>query len=75
MLNLCFLVITAEVSSIPVVDDNDSLIDIYSRSDITALAKDKAYAQIHLDDMTVHQVNLSSETKIHHMSHQITSFT
>jgi len=31
MLNLCFLVITAEVSSIPVVDDNDSLIDIYSR--------------------------------------------
>ncbi|KAG2260083.1 hypothetical protein Bca52824_079377 [Brassica carinata] len=49
------LLVQAEVSSIPVVDDNDSLIDIYSRSDITALAKDKAYAQIHLDDMTVHQ--------------------
>uniref|UniRef100_M4DPZ5 CBS domain-containing protein n=1 Tax=Brassica campestris TaxID=3711 RepID=M4DPZ5_BRACM len=49
------LLVQAGVSSIPVVDDNDSLIDIYSRSDITALAKDKAYAQIHLDDMTVHQ--------------------
>ncbi|KAF2618467.1 hypothetical protein F2Q68_00042621 [Brassica cretica] len=49
------LLVQAEVSAIPVVDDNDSLIDIYSRSDITALAKDKAYAQIHLDDMTVHQ--------------------
>ena len=30
-------------------------------SDITALAKDKAYAQIHLDDMTVHQVNRSQD--------------
>ncbi|XP_010528891.1 PREDICTED: sucrose nonfermenting 4-like protein isoform X2 [Tarenaya hassleriana] len=49
------LLVQAEVSSIPIVDDNDSLIDIYSRSDITALAKDKAYAQIHLDDMTIHR--------------------
>ena len=37
-------------------------------SDITALAKDKAYAQIHLDDMTVHQVNLLAEAKIHPFS-------
>ncbi|KAB2071445.1 hypothetical protein ES319_A08G222000v1 [Gossypium barbadense] len=49
------LLIQAEVSSIPIVDENDSLLDIYSRSDITALAKDKAYAQIHLDEMSVHQ--------------------
>ncbi|MBA0680840.1 hypothetical protein Goari_012517, partial [Gossypium aridum] len=49
------LLIQAEVSSIPIVDKNDSLLDIYSRSDITALAKDKAYAQIHLDEMSVHQ--------------------
>ncbi|KAK2640377.1 hypothetical protein Ddye_028172 [Dipteronia dyeriana] len=48
------LLVQAEVSSIPVVDDNDSLMDIYSRSDITALAKDKAYAQIHLDEMSLH---------------------
>ncbi|XWS58181.1 hypothetical protein CRYUN_Cryun08bG0012800 [Craigia yunnanensis] len=49
------LLIQAEVSSIPIVDENDSLLDIYSRSDITALAKDKAYAQIHLDKMSIHQ--------------------
>ncbi|KAH9755108.1 Sucrose nonfermenting 4-like protein [Citrus sinensis] len=49
------LLVQADVSSIPIVDDNDSLLDIYSRSDITALAKDKAYAQIHLDEMNIHQ--------------------
>ncbi|CAM8905577.1 unnamed protein product [Rhodiola kirilowii] len=49
------LLIQAHVSSIPIVDDNDSLLDIYSRSDITALARDKAYAHINLDEMTVQQ--------------------
>ncbi|GAV63148.1 CBS domain-containing protein [Cephalotus follicularis] len=49
------LLVQAEVSSIPIVDDNNSLLDIYSRSDITALARDKAYAQIHLDEMSIHQ--------------------
>ncbi|XP_022742949.1 LOW QUALITY PROTEIN: sucrose nonfermenting 4-like protein [Durio zibethinus] len=49
------LLVQAQVSSIPIVDENDSLLDIYSRSDITALAKDKAYAQIHLDEMSIHQ--------------------
>nr|GMD40510.1 sucrose nonfermenting 4-like protein [Ipomoea batatas] len=49
------LLVQAEVSSIPIVDDNDSLLDIYCRSDITALAKDRAYAQIHLDELSIHQ--------------------
>ncbi|KAK1318912.1 Sucrose nonfermenting 4-like protein [Acorus calamus] len=49
------LLVEARVSAIPIVDDNDSLLDIYSRSDITALAKDRAYAQIRLDEMSVHQ--------------------
>ncbi|KAI7991965.1 Sucrose nonfermenting 4-like protein [Camellia lanceoleosa] len=49
------LLVQAEVSSIPIVDDNDSLLDIYCRSDITALAKDRAYAQIRLDEMSMHQ--------------------
>ncbi|XP_059447211.1 sucrose nonfermenting 4-like protein isoform X2 [Corylus avellana] len=44
-----------QVSSIPIVDDNDSLLDIYCRSDITALAKDRAYTHINLDEMTIHQ--------------------
>ncbi|KAK9288546.1 hypothetical protein L1049_017005 [Liquidambar formosana] len=50
------LLVQAQVSSIPIVDDNDSLLDIYSRSDITALAKDTAYAHINLNEMTIHQV-------------------
>ncbi|XP_047311013.1 sucrose nonfermenting 4-like protein [Impatiens glandulifera] len=49
------LLVQAEVSSIPIVDDNDSLLDIYSRSDITALAKDRAYAQIRLDETSINQ--------------------
>lgn len=49
------LLIQAQVSSIPIVDDNDSLLDIYSRSEITALAKDKAYTHINLNEMTIHQ--------------------
>nr|XP_023883342.1 sucrose nonfermenting 4-like protein isoform X2 [Quercus suber] len=47
------LLVQAGVSSIPIVDDNGSLLDIYSRSDITALAKDKVYAQIRLDEMSI----------------------
>ncbi|CAJ2661980.1 sucrose nonfermenting 4-like protein [Trifolium pratense] len=49
------LLVQAQASSIPIVDDNDSLLDIYCRSDIMALAKDKAYTHINLDEMTVQQ--------------------
>ncbi|XP_020576886.1 sucrose nonfermenting 4-like protein isoform X1 [Phalaenopsis equestris] len=49
------LLVQARVSSIPVVNDKDSLLDIYSKSDITALAKDKVYTHIQLDEMTVYQ--------------------
>ncbi|KAM7485111.1 hypothetical protein LguiA_001120 [Lonicera macranthoides] len=49
------LLVQAQVSSIPIVDDNDSLLDLYSRSDITSLAKDKLYTHINLEEMTIHQ--------------------
>ncbi|XP_009801936.1 sucrose nonfermenting 4-like protein isoform X2 [Nicotiana tabacum] len=49
------LLVQAQVSAIPIVDDNDSLLDIYSRSDITALAKDKIYTHISLEEMSIHQ--------------------
>nr|XP_015900020.2 sucrose nonfermenting 4-like protein isoform X1 [Ziziphus jujuba var. spinosa]XP_048320720.1 sucrose nonfermenting 4-like protein isoform X1 [Ziziphus jujuba var. spinosa] len=49
------LLVQAQVSSIPIVDDNDSLLDIYCRSDITALAKDRVYTHINLNEMTIHQ--------------------
>ncbi|KAL1536275.1 AMP-activated serine/threonine-protein kinase regulatory subunit [Salvia divinorum] len=47
--------IQAQVSSIPIVDDNDSLLDVYSRSDITSLARDKIYTHINLEETTIHQ--------------------
>ncbi|KAL7144498.1 hypothetical protein ABFS83_07G016100 [Erythranthe nasuta] len=49
------LLLQAQVSSIPIVDDNDSLLDVYSRSDITTLAKDKIYAHVNLEEITIHQ--------------------
>ncbi|ONM11696.1 AKINbetagamma-1 protein kinase [Zea mays] len=49
------MLVQAGVSSIPIVDENDSLLDTYSRSDITALAKDKVYTHVRLDEMTIHQ--------------------
>lgn len=49
------LLLEAHVSAIPIVNDNGSLLDIYSRSDITALAKDRAYAQVQLDKMNIQQ--------------------
>ncbi|PIN08166.1 5'-AMP-activated protein kinase, gamma subunit [Handroanthus impetiginosus] len=49
------LLIQAQVSSIPIVDDNDSLLDVYSRSDITTLAKNKIYTHINLEETTIHQ--------------------
>ncbi|RWV82664.1 hypothetical protein BHE74_00057743 [Ensete ventricosum] len=50
------LLVQAQVSSIPIIDDHDCLLDAYSRSDITSLAKDNAYARIHLDDMRIYQI-------------------
>ncbi|XP_066366287.1 sucrose nonfermenting 4-like protein [Miscanthus floridulus] len=49
------MLVQAGVSSIPIVDENDALLDTYSRSDITALAKDKVYTHVRLDEMTIHQ--------------------
>ncbi|KAL8121594.1 sucrose nonfermenting 4-like protein [Apium graveolens] len=49
------LLVQAQVSSVPIVDDNDSLLDVYSRSDITSLAKDKVYTHINLQEITIHQ--------------------
>ncbi|KAK5805233.1 hypothetical protein PVK06_032886 [Gossypium arboreum] len=48
------MLVEAHVSSIPIVDDNDSLVDVYCRSDIMALAKGRAYTH-NLNEMTVHQ--------------------
>ncbi|XP_051129952.1 sucrose nonfermenting 4-like protein [Andrographis paniculata] len=49
------LLIQAQVSSIPIVHEHDFLLDVYSRSDITTLAKDKMYTHINLEETSVHQ--------------------
>uniref|UniRef100_A0A0E0DDI4 CBS domain-containing protein n=1 Tax=Oryza meridionalis TaxID=40149 RepID=A0A0E0DDI4_9ORYZ len=41
------------VSSIPIVDDNGALLDVYSLSDIMALAKNDVYTRIELEQVTV----------------------
>ncbi|CAL5017221.1 unnamed protein product [Urochloa decumbens] len=53
-LNSCLdLLLQDRVSSIPIVDDNGSLRDVYSLSDIMALAKNDVYARIELEQVTV----------------------
>ncbi|KAJ8536128.1 hypothetical protein K7X08_034529 [Anisodus acutangulus] len=43
-------------SSIPIIDDNGALINVYSRSDITSLARGNVYARFRLDQMIMTQV-------------------
>lgn len=49
------LLLQAGVSALPVLDENGSLVDVYTRSDVTALARDNAYATVHLHEITVAQ--------------------
>ncbi|KAJ7286733.1 hypothetical protein O6H91_09G104700 [Diphasiastrum complanatum] len=49
------LLLQVGVSALPVVDGNGSLLDVYTRSDITALARDRAYTTIQFNDITVAQ--------------------
>ncbi|KAG6505123.1 hypothetical protein ZIOFF_037471 [Zingiber officinale] len=63
------LLVQAQVSSIPIVDDNDCLLDTYSRSDIISLAKDKVYARIHLDETSIYQaLQLKNNASSSHVS-------
>ncbi|KAK4350136.1 hypothetical protein RND71_029449 [Anisodus tanguticus] len=49
------LLIEGEISSIPIIDDNGALINVYSRSDITSLARGNVYARFRLDRMIMTQ--------------------
>ncbi|MCD7458470.1 5'-AMP-activated protein kinase subunit gamma-1 [Datura stramonium] len=50
------LLIEGEISSIPIIDDYGALIHVYSRSDITSLARGNVYARFRLDQMSMTQV-------------------
>lgn len=53
-LNSCLdLLLEDRVSSIPIVDDNGALLDVYSLSDIMALGKNDVYTRIELEQVTV----------------------
>jgi len=58
------MLLQARVSAIPIVDDNGSLLDIYARSDVTALAKDKMYVRVRLNELTIHRALQSSQDGI-----------
>mmetsp|Transcript_4741 Transcript_4741/g.11529 ORF Transcript_4741/g.11529 Transcript_4741/m.11529 type:complete len:537 (+) Transcript_4741:405-2015(+) len=49
------LLLEKGVSSLPVVDSNGALLDVYSRSDITMLVKGNAYSRLQYEDVTVGQ--------------------
>ncbi|KAI3455197.1 hypothetical protein Pfo_011860 [Paulownia fortunei] len=49
------LLFEAQISSIPIVDNGGNFVNIYSRSDITSLAKDNIYTRIQLNQMSVSQ--------------------
>ena len=50
------LLLEKGVSALPVQDDKGQLLDIYTRADITLLAKGNAYTQLQHADVTVAQV-------------------
>lgn len=49
LLSCCFL----QVSALPVVNEQQSLLDIYARADITRLCKGNAYNRLQWEDVTV----------------------
>lgn len=49
------MLLEAQISSIPIVDDGGNLVDMYSRSDVISLAKDNMYTHIQLDHVTISQ--------------------
>jgi len=49
------LLLEAGVSALPVVDEKRCLLDMYARSDITALAQGNAYNRLQWEDVTVGQ--------------------
>ncbi|KAH6800885.1 hypothetical protein C2S52_001349 [Perilla frutescens var. hirtella] len=49
------LLLEAQISSIPIVNDGGNFLNMYSKSDITSLARDNIYTRIQLNQITVSQ--------------------
>ncbi|PIN05633.1 5'-AMP-activated protein kinase, gamma subunit [Handroanthus impetiginosus] len=55
LISALILLLEAQISSIPIVDNGGIFVNLYSRSDITSLAKDNIYTRIQLNQITVSQ--------------------
>lgn len=53
------------ISSVPIVDNKGAVVNIFSRSDITSLAKSNVYARIQLDHATISQALQLVDKKAH----------
>lgn len=49
------LLLEAQISSIPIVDDGGNFLNMYSKSDITSLARDNIYTRVQLNQITISQ--------------------
>ncbi|KAK9069850.1 hypothetical protein SSX86_010246 [Deinandra increscens subsp. villosa] len=49
------LLIDEHISSVPIVDDKGTLINVFCRSDVLSLAKNNAYVHVQLDQTTISQ--------------------
>ncbi|CAI9754175.1 unnamed protein product [Fraxinus pennsylvanica] len=49
------LLLEAQISSVPILDDRGNIVSVYSRSDIISLAKDNMYIRIQLDEIMMSQ--------------------
>ncbi|KAI7730182.1 hypothetical protein M8C21_022735 [Ambrosia artemisiifolia] len=59
------LLLDEHISSVPIVDTKGTLVNIFSRSDITSLAKGNVYARIQLDHATIAQALQLVDMKAH----------
>lgn len=58
------LLIDEHVSSVPIVDDKGTLINVFCRSDVISLAKGNAYVRVQLDQTTISQALQLVDTNI-----------
>uniref|UniRef100_A0A0D9W4G6 CBS domain-containing protein n=1 Tax=Leersia perrieri TaxID=77586 RepID=A0A0D9W4G6_9ORYZ len=74
-LNSCLdLLLEDRLSSIPIVDDSGALLDVYSLSDIMALAKNDVYTRIELEQVTVeHALELQYQVNGRRQCHTCSS--
>ncbi|KAI7727462.1 hypothetical protein M8C21_010805 [Ambrosia artemisiifolia] len=66
LLNDAYRVLIDEhISSVPIVDDKGTLVNVFCRSDVLSLAKNNAYVHVQLDQTTISQALQLVDTNTH----------